>query len=262
MPLFVQLTWDHLSVYGQAVPPSRERFLGPLHWVLIAIGLLAFAVGAWRSVVLFAGFTAQVQAPTYETPLVRSMSFGNGLHGVFEHPDPGSAGSPSAQGGQLPLDPDEVTVTGPGGTPVDTFDYPYREVIRHHGVVFNGTVGFDIDVSGTYRIAITGPRRQVSITRSMIPGLNSALSTIGLCVLVFVAAALSLTFALVRRARRRNERSGPPPGSYPYGPGAYGPGAYGPPPGSMPPPGGYGAGPDAPGGWGYPPSAPPPYRQP
>ena len=206
---------------------------------------VALAIGGWMGVRLGIDAFRDLRAPSYTTPMDRTMHLSPGRWSVFERTGSqvGGGGFTFTENGIPDLAPTDVTVQDSSGASVPTFPDDQNETINRNGAIYTGAVAFHIASGGSYRITVSNGGAQVIVARSLFDGLGPTLVTLFICVFFFLAAIVVLLISLIVRARRRRRMQpyGPGPNPPPPPPGPWGP----PPPGPWP-------GPPAP-GWGAPP---------
>jgi len=212
----------HLHPYTDFRGAQPERG-DPKVWpaiTLVSVGAACAIAGIVLFV--FVGLVGLLGLRAHSVPGVVTIDCHVGDYYVFQHTGerisvPGFSYSNSS----LPtLNPDEVFVTGPGGTHPGTWSGDGAETITEGSWVYSNTVGFHIALPGSYSVRIGG---NTSTSVIVAPSLGSEivraapwLILLGGGVVIAIPGAILLIVASVRRSRARKSLYYPWP--YPPGP--------------------------------------------
>lgn len=169
--------------------------------VLLVLGLVAVVAGIVGVVAstasLVAGFGAPLTTPTSFTRLLD----GGTTYVVYERV---ASGSGSASDPVLyTVTPEDVTVTGPDGTPVPVTDTgTVTQTFDSGARTFAGVASFDVPRTGSYQIAIGTEGAEVILAPSFTTFARSFawIALIGLGVLLGLLGLILLIVGIVRRS--------------------------------------------------------------
>ncbi len=156
---------------------------------LVVVGLL-LAVPA--GVALVVRSVRAIDAPSMATPRTVRRHLSAGTYVVFERTGTraGFGGFSVSNLGSPELQPADVTVTGPDGSPVPVGFVGLNETLTRGSGIYTGALQFSALTSGTYTITVGGPQLEVIVTRSLNEALKGILTFVvvggigGLLVLV------------------------------------------------------------------------------
>jgi hypothetical protein len=193
---------------------------GRIGWLLIAAGLVLFAVSATiGGIRVGPALTHGLTGPSYQTPMDRTLSLSRGTWVVFERSGAqyGGGGFTVTNETGVTLGPGDVEVTGPDGRPIPTSTPSNNETINRNGTIYLGAVSFTVSRAGRYRVEIPQTDDDVILSRD----LGSLLGSVLVLILTAIGGLLMAgggTLTLIVGANRRRRRSAAffaPPGWYP-----------------------------------------------
>jgi hypothetical protein len=189
-------------------------------WALAAVSGTTLVVCVALIVVRVGPPLAQgLTAPTYSTPMDRSVTLSRGDWVVFQHTgtQSGAGGVTFTQQVSVTISPGDVEVTDPDGHELNLSTESTSETINRNGAIYTAAVSFDAPRGGQYRVRIAQGGDQVLLSRDLGDLFGSVIGYFvagGGAVYLLMVAVVVLVIDGDRRRRRRT-RSIARPGWYP-----------------------------------------------
>lgn len=163
---------------------------------LLLVGGLVVTVASAVVAVTRLDLPAFINAPTATVPGTLTTELAEGRQGIYlAQPTSGTRG----------LDPNEVSVTGPGG-PVAVSRFSVTETMERGGTEYRGVLTFEVAQAGTYEITVENVAPgEILISPSIVDtfrglGLPIAIALLGFIVLV--VGVVLMIIGLVLRSQQ------------------------------------------------------------
>jgi hypothetical protein len=171
--------------------------------VPIGILVLGLVLAVPAGVTLVARSVRALGGPSMTAPGVERRSLSAGTWLVFERTGTrsGFGGITVTHTGGAELQPGDVTVTAPDGTPVLVGPVTTNQTLARGTAMYTGVLQFTVASSGTYSIAVHGPAVQVIVARSLTEALGGVLPLAGVTVLGGLLVLVGLVWLVVAAAR-------------------------------------------------------------
>jgi len=171
--------------------------------VPIGILVLGLLLAVPAGVTLVARSVRALGGPSMSAPGMERRHLSAGTWLVFERTGTrsGFGGITVSHTGAVELQPGDVTVTAPDGTPVQVGPVMTNQTLARGSALYTGVLQFTVPSSGTYTIAVQGPAVQVIVARSLTEALGGVLALFGVTALGGLLVLVGLVWLIVAATR-------------------------------------------------------------